>query len=84
MKTGIYYCRKDTEEDTFKKFCSIKNIDVKELQKGQTIDSRLLLVLNLPIGNRQNRVEVFSGFIADICEKYEIKGNCRFSKVFVL
>lgn len=83
LSTCIYYCKKDTEDDTFTRFCRIflPNLVVKELQTGQTSDSRLFLVLNLPIENRQNREEVLSNLISQICAKYQLKGSMDISLV---
>lgn len=83
LNSSIYYCQKDSKDDTFKRFCSIflPQLEVKELKAGQTTDSRLFLVLNLPIENRQNREEILSDFIAQVCAKYQIKGNTEISLV---
>lgn len=83
LNSSIYYCQKDSKDDTFKRFCSIflPQLEVKELKAGQTTDSRLFLVLNLPIENRQNREEILSVFIAQVCAKYQIKGNTEISLV---
>lgn len=83
LNSCIYYCQKDSKDDTFKRFCSIflPQLEVKEIKAGQTTDSRLFLVLNLPIENRQNREEILSDFIAQVCAKYQIKGNTEISLV---
>lgn len=83
LNSCIYYCQKYSKDDTFKRFCSIflPQLEVKELKAGQTTDSRLFLVLNLPIENRQNREEILSDFIAQVCATYQIKGNTEISLV---
>lgn len=83
LNSSIYYCQKDSKDDTFKRFCSIflPQLEVKEYKAGQTTDCRLFLVLNLPIENRQNREEILSDFIAQVCAKYQIKGNTEISIV---
>lgn len=84
--TEIYYCRLDSTDDTFISYCGIflPDTEVKELEKGQTANSRLFLVLNLPSDNRQSRETILSSLIAGICNKYKIKGSCGFSHRLLL
>lgn len=54
---------------------------MEEFKTGQTIESRLFVVLMLPIDNRTNKEEVLFQMIQNIIDKYDLKGKCDFTKI---
>lgn len=76
--TDIYYCcQNDDGDEPFEVFCRkfLSEFSVKHLQDQQKTPRRLFLVVNLPIDNRQNTIDVLSGFITCIKRKYKLCGN---------
>lgn len=75
--TDIYYCKKDDEDETFEMFCRkfLSEFSVKQLKVQQIPPRRLLLVVSLPIDNRQNTIDVLSDCIQFIKVKYNLHGN---------
>lgn len=64
-------------------FCRkfLSEFSVKHLKDQQNTPRRLLLVVNLPIDNRQNTIDVISGFITCIKRKYKL---CDYLKICLI
>uniref|UniRef100_K1QWB3 Uncharacterized protein n=1 Tax=Magallana gigas TaxID=29159 RepID=K1QWB3_MAGGI len=68
----LYYCQSDQADNEFENFCGefLKDMSLKKLKVEEPAAGRIFLVLELPLKNRQNNVDVLTSDIEYITRKH--------------